>query len=97
MSQGALFSMAIAASRDLEETDVRFNELFLSARVEYDSDAEKHGLMKASDFARAYEQILARPEVKGCRVSVYGHEDLGDLKFKKKVDVWEWMRGFREQ
>jgi hypothetical protein len=84
MTQGPLYSMATAASRENEHTNVRFNEVYLATRVETDESAIKNGVMKASDFSSVYEEILARPEIRGARVSVYGHEDLKNLKFKSK-------------
>lgn len=86
LTQGPLFSMANVACRDNAETNVRFNEIYLACRVEVDSVAAETGSMKASDFSRVYEQILSRPEIRGCRVSVYGPHDLDDLKYKKKLD-----------
>jgi hypothetical protein len=87
MTQGPLFSMANVASRDNAETNVRFNEVYLALRVEVDSVAIQHGTMKASDFSIAYEKILSRPEIKGCRISVHGREDLENLKYNKKLDI----------
>ncbi|RFU34711.1 hypothetical protein B7463_g1639, partial [Scytalidium lignicola] len=86
LTQGALFSMANVACRDNADTNIRFNEVYLGARVEVDSVAKQTGSMKASDFSSVYEEILSRPEIKGCRISVYTHEDLKDLKFRKKLD-----------
>jgi hypothetical protein len=79
--------MANVACRDNAETNVRFNEVYLAFRVEVDPVAVKTGSMKASDFSRVYEEILSRPEIRGCRVSVYGRQDLNDLKYKKKLDI----------
>jgi hypothetical protein len=87
ISQGPLFSMASVACRDNAETNVRFNEIYLACRVEVDSVALKTGSMKASDFSSVYEEILSRPEIKGCRVGVHGEHDLKDLKYKKKHDT----------
>lgn len=88
MTQGALYSMANAACRDNESTNVRFNEVYLAMRVEVDADAKKSGMNKASDFAANYEQILAREDVRSCRVSVLEREDFKTLRFKpKRFDV----------
>lgn len=78
--------MANVACRDNAETNVRFNEVYLACRVEVDSVAVKTGAMKASDFSKVYEQILSRPQIRGSRVSVFGPQDLEDLKYKKKLD-----------
>ena len=84
MNQGPLFSMATAASRENETTNVRFNEIYLSLRVEVDEDAAKHGVMSASEFASVYVEILARPEIRSSRVRVDSADDLKDLKYKRK-------------
>lgn len=78
--------MANVGCRDNAETNVRFNEVYLATRVEVDSMAERSGSMKASAFSCVYEEILSRPEIKGCRISVHGQGDLKDLKYKRKLD-----------
>ncbi|CRG86678.1 hypothetical protein PISL3812_03688 [Talaromyces islandicus] len=85
ISQGPLFSMANVACRDNEETSVRFNEVYLGTRVEVDSVASQTGAMKASDFASVYTELLSRPDIKSCRISVATKDDLTDLKYKKKI------------
>jgi hypothetical protein len=85
MTQGALFSMAMAACRETMGTNVRFNEVYLNARVEVDSMAAQTGMIKASDFAELYQRLLARPDIIGCRVTVNGPEDFKDLRFETKV------------
>lgn len=85
MSQGALFSMANAACRENATTNVRFNEIYLGTRVEVDAVAARTGNMKSSEFARVYERILSRPEVRSCRVTVLGRSDVENLNFKKKI------------
>ncbi|OKL57312.1 hypothetical protein UA08_07496 [Talaromyces atroroseus] len=85
ITQGPLFSMANVACRDNENTNVRFNEVYLQTRVEVDSSAEKTGAMKASDFAHVYTELLSRPDIKSCRISVATKNDLTDLKYKKKI------------
>lgn len=87
LTQGPLFSLANVACRDNAETNVRFNEVYLACRVEVDSVAAKRGSVKASDFAHVYEGILSRSEIEGCRISVYGPQDLTDLKYKKKLNL----------
>jgi hypothetical protein len=77
--------MATAAARENAATNVRFNELYLALRVEVDDLAVLHGVSKSSEFAAAYEGILANPAIKGCRVSVLRREDFTDLKYKPKV------------
>jgi len=83
ITQGGLFAMMKIASKELEMTNVRVNEAYLSARVDYDAVAEKSGSIKASEFAKVYEQILTQPEISASRVSVAGREDLENLKVRK--------------
>ena len=85
MSQGALSAMINCACNENAKTNIRVNEAYLAARVEYDSEAEKNGTMKASEYAKVYEQILARPEIDGCAVIVMGKDDVEKLNFKKKL------------
>ena len=79
-----MFSMATAACRQLSGTNVRFNEVYLAYRVEVDAVAEKNGTMKTSVFSRVYEKILAKPDVKGCRIRVGSEEDVDNLKCEPK-------------
>ncbi|TGO59595.1 hypothetical protein BCON_0043g00550 [Botryotinia convoluta] len=85
ISQGPLFSMANVACRDNTDSSVRFYEVYLNCRVEVDSSAAQTGAMKSSDFARAYTELLSRPEIKSSRILVSTHDDLKDLKHKKKI------------
>lgn len=87
MTQGALYSLANVACLDNTATNVRFNEIYLGLFVMADAAlAEQYGVMKASEFAVAYEKILARPDIKGCRVKVCQPEDLKELRFSKKLE-----------
>ncbi|KAK0649238.1 hypothetical protein B0T16DRAFT_324338 [Cercophora newfieldiana] len=84
MTQGALFSMSVAAARENAEGNVRFNEVYLSMRVEVDEDAAKHGVVSASEFAPVYELILASPEVRSSRVRVESKEDMKTLRYARR-------------
>ena len=85
MTQGALFSMATAACRENEYTNVRFNEVYLAFRVEVDDMAERNGVVRASDFAVVYEQMLARKDIRSSRVRVVNPlEDMKNLKVEIK-------------
>ncbi|KAK6070481.1 short-chain dehydrogenase reductase [Seiridium cupressi] len=84
MTQGPLFSMATAAARENEKTNVRANEVYLMFRVEVDEDAAKHGVTKASEFASVYEKILARPEIRSSRIRIETPEDFKNLTFVRK-------------
>ncbi|KAK8050656.1 hypothetical protein PG994_012386 [Apiospora phragmitis] len=84
MTQGPLFSMATAASRENEETNVRFNEIYLAMRVEVDEDAKQHGVTSTTEFAPLYEAILSRPEIRSSRVRVMSTADIKDIKYEKK-------------
>lgn len=85
MTQGALFSMANVACLDNAETNIRFNEIYLGVFVMAGPEAEQYGVMKSSEFAASYEHILARTDIKGCRLIVCKPEDLTELRFTKKL------------
>lgn len=84
MTQGPLFSMATAAARENEKTNVRVNEVYLMFRVEVDEDAAQHGVSSSSEFASVYEGILANLEIRSSRVRVETPADFKHLKFAKK-------------
>jgi hypothetical protein len=90
LTQGALFSMVTAAARELQDTNVRVNEAFLNARVEYDDDAEQKGgsIIKASDYGKLYANILEKQDLKGYRISCFGRKDL-DAENKRKKSDWK--------
>ena len=84
-------ALGAIACRELAGTNVRANEVYLSELVLVDDEAEKMGegkCIKASEFARCYEEILSRPEIDGCRVSVYGKKDLEELVYEKRLEKW---------
>ncbi|KAF2224425.1 hypothetical protein BDZ85DRAFT_260949 [Elsinoe ampelina] len=85
ISQGALFSMATAGMNELKGSNVRMNEHYLALRVEVDSSAEKTGAVKASKFANSYRQLLDRPDISDCRVSIETEKDIDELRYRKKV------------
>lgn len=77
------------AIRELAGTNVRFNEVYLCTRVDYDAvvDAGKKA-MKASDFGKVYEAVLANKKISAGRVSVFVPDDLVNIKFQKKnIDI----------
>jgi hypothetical protein len=84
VGQGALFGLINVAIRENAKTNVRANEIYLAARVDYDANV-KEGGMKASEFGKVYEGLLADDRIRGSRVSVRGHADLTDLKWKPKL------------
>ncbi|KAG8168263.1 hypothetical protein KVR01_003952 [Diaporthe batatas] len=84
MTQGPLFSMATAAARENEKTNVRANEVFLMFRVEVDEDAVQHGVSKSSEFASHYEEILNRPDIRSSRIRIETPENFKNLKVTKK-------------
>jgi hypothetical protein len=85
-----MYSFAISAARELADTNIRFNEVFLGLRVLFDKVAEEYGVDKVSDFSKNYEFLLERPDVKGARVWVRNKEELHELKFETKQipPVW---------
>lgn len=93
ISQGALFSLANVACLENIQTNVRFNELYITCRVDYDKviDENKYeGRTKASEFGRVYETILKNEDIDACRVSVTGSTDLENPEYAKKLP--DYMR-----
>lgn len=86
MTQGALYSMANVACLDNVNTVVRFNEIYLGLFVMAGAEANQLDALNASEFAVSYEKVLARPDIKGCRVMVCRREDLTELRFSKKLE-----------
>jgi hypothetical protein len=78
--------MANIACRDLLDTNIRFNEVYLGFRVEVDTSAVKNGVVKASDFAVNYQKLLGSTEIRSCRVTVLIPEEVGSLNYKRKHD-----------
>lgn len=88
IGQGALFSLANVACLENMKTNIRFNELYLRFRVEYDSnidDQNPQGKVKASKFAEVYERILQDENINGCRVRAITAADIDDVKYEKKL------------
>lgn len=91
ISQGALYSFANAAIKETNSTPVRFNEIYLNTRVDYDSVYEKQGndkkpnFLKSSQFAKVYQQLWARDDIKSSRITVLGPADVSELKIAKKL------------
>lgn len=83
MAQGALFSMSIAAARENESTNVRFNEIFLAFRVEVDDVAAQTGAVKATEFGKVYGLLLDDEKVRSSRVRVETEADMSKLKYHK--------------
>ncbi|CAI6336139.1 unnamed protein product [Periconia digitata] len=86
ITQGALFSLANVACLENSNTNIRFNEIYLGLFVMAGAAAEQAGVMKASEFALAYEKLLARPDIKGCRIKVCQQDDLTELNISKKLE-----------
>lgn len=83
MTQGARFSMCIAAACENEKTNVRFNEIMLVFLVEVDEVTAKQGSVKTTDFGKVYELLLDDKEVRSSRVSVDDEADMETLRWKK--------------
>ncbi|KAF7331843.1 putative short-chain dehydrogenase [Mycena kentingensis (nom. inval.)] len=90
IAQGALFSFAAVVAS--EKIPIRFNEVYLCCRVEYDSQcegAENAWKLRASDFGRVYEALLANADIRDSRVTVKGLADVNELKYQKKLAGFE--------
>ncbi|KAL2213153.1 NAD(P)-binding protein [Sarocladium strictum] len=91
MGQGPIVAMCKSACRECENTNVRFNEVYLDFRVEVDEDAAAHGTTSATEFSKIYTQLLDRDDIRSTRVSVFTTDDIVDLKFAK------WASGGAEK
>jgi hypothetical protein len=88
IGQGALFSMANVACRELSgKSNIRFNEVYLNLRVDYDAVAKQKGgaAVGSSEFGRHYEELLRSGDIDGCRVTIESREDITNLKYQKKL------------
>ena len=88
ITQGALYSLANVVIRENAKTNIRFNELYLAFRVDYDSVVEETGdswRTKASDFGRSYQNLLAKKDIKGCRVKLMKPQDIDELDYHSKI------------
>jgi len=81
LTQGALYSMASVASRELARTTVRFNEVFLNLRVDF----EGPNSVRPKEFSYNYELLLQNKNIKGSRVSVRSRSDIANLKWEAKI------------
>ena len=52
--------------------------------MEVDESANETGFFKATAFAETYQQILARPEIRSSRVTVFEKKDMKELVYKEK-------------
>lgn len=91
MGQGPIVAMCKSACRECDNTNVRFNEVYLDFRVEVDEDAAAHGTTSATEFGKIYKQLLDRDDIRSTRVSVLTTDDIVDLKFAK------WASGGAEK
>lgn len=92
LTQGALYSLANVACRDLENTNIRFNEVYLNLRVEVDESAKRTGFFRATDFAANYQEILGCPEIRSSRISIFDKKDFTQLVHKKKRVDWAFKK-----
>lgn len=88
VTQGALFSFAIAAARQTEKTNVRFNEVYLAYRVQLEVEGDYQNwngfhVTTSKSFAPLYEKLLDRTDIKGNRVSAKSPQDVITLSTGK--------------
>ncbi|KAJ0385049.1 hypothetical protein COL922a_007110 [Colletotrichum nupharicola] len=89
VTEGALFSFAVAAARENEDTNIRFNEFYLAYRVQLEVEpgmTNFHGfpITTSREFAPVFEKLLNRTDIRGSRVKAIKPQDVIDLKFEKK-------------
>uniref|UniRef100_L7JAR7 Uncharacterized protein n=1 Tax=Pyricularia oryzae (strain P131) TaxID=1143193 RepID=L7JAR7_PYRO1 len=80
MTQGPLFSMATAASRENADTNVRFVEVYLAFLVQVDEVAAERNAVPSSEFGKVYAKILDDRAVRGARVWVQERGDMETLR-----------------
>jgi hypothetical protein len=86
IAQGALFALANVGCRELADTNIRFNEVHLNFRVDYDQVArEKRGSVGSSKLAEHYVNLMSRPEIRGSRINLVKVEDVKTLPFARKL------------
>ncbi|KAM3547938.1 hypothetical protein ARSEF4850_009714, partial [Beauveria asiatica] len=95
ITAGARASLAAVATFENLKTNVRFNEIHLNYTIEHESTIQEEGLIhasKTSDFAQVYREVLARPAIRGCRISVHGPEDIDVLKIENKLSMSDFIQ-----
>jgi NAD(P)-dependent dehydrogenase (short-subunit alcohol dehydrogenase family) len=85
MTEGARFAMATAAARANTETNVRFNEVYLPLRVDVDEVAAQSQTMSSTEFSQVYGELLARPDIRSSRISVWEPADAQILKVQSNI------------
>ncbi|TDZ15577.1 hypothetical protein Cob_v011393 [Colletotrichum orbiculare MAFF 240422] len=91
VSQGALYSFALAAARENEKTNVRFNEVYLVYRVQLEIDGvaeafKEYHISTSRDFAPLYQNLLDRTDIRSRRVNAFTPKDVHDLKYETRYD-----------
>ncbi|KAK6224415.1 integral membrane protein [Colletotrichum tabaci] len=89
VTQGALFSFAVAAARDNDKTNIRFNEVYLAYRVQFEVETGNQTfagihMTTSKDFAPLYEKLLDRADIRSSRVKALSPEDVLKLSYEKK-------------
>ncbi|KAI6596026.1 hypothetical protein MCOR06_002693 [Pyricularia oryzae] len=84
MTQGPLFSMATAASRENADTNVRFVEVYLAFLVQVDEVAAERNAVPSSEFGKVYAKIMDDRAVRGARVWVQERGDMETLRVTSK-------------
>ena len=84
MTQGALYSMCIAAARENLDGSVCFNEVYLGFRVEVDEDAAQHGVVSSTEFGAVFKQLLDRSDIRSSRVEVSKPEHMKVLEHTRR-------------
>jgi hypothetical protein len=97
VNQGALASLCAVGSRELADTNVRFNEVYLAFRVEYDDNLQKGqssipevdwsqiGWARASEFARHYDGILDNEKIRGMQVNIMSKDEMDSSNYEAKI------------
>lgn len=89
VTQGALYSFAIAAARENEKTNIRFNEVYLAYRVQFEVEGASAAfaglhITTTEEFSPLYEKLLDRTDIRGSRVKAITPEDVANLPHEKR-------------
>ena len=82
-----MYAFSNAATRELADTNIRFNEVYLNLRVQPDEIAKGTWMTTVSDFSKNYELLLNNPGVKGTRVSASSADDFKKLDAQVMQDA----------
>lgn len=85
IASGALGAMSAAAAFETWQTNVRFNEIYLSMGVFSDATEDTTYKVSSKYFGKVFEKILADKELKSKRIRVDTISDVETLNVTDKL------------